>query len=235
MLNRTILTLLILLTINLLQAQDIQVLNPENGTQVTDTLTITGNTTHDYSQNLWVYNASSNDLGIKVKFDIIDLAKNAYYAYCWDQCYGSVRSGHTSGVLTVSAGDTNKTSLRVDYDPQGYEGYSLFRLSVFSDNSNDTAVVYIAFDIKASTPVIDPATTLSIYPNPATRELTVKSPELNGATVELINLLGKTVYKSVIKDSKSLINVEDYLPGVYILKISRDTQTQILKKVIITH
>ncbi len=226
---------LVLFAVKVVFAQDIQVLDPSTSSPLDDTLVVTGDETHDYSVSLWVYNASTKSLDIKVEFDIIELAKDAYYAYCWDNCYGSVRSGHVSGSLTVNAGDTNKTSLRVDYDPKGYTGYSLFRLKVFSDSTQDTAIAYVAFDIKAGTLVIDPQTQIEIYPNPATSILFIRLAQGNEQTLQLFDILGNIVYEGKITGQLKTIDVSNLKPGVYILSIGQKDKHNMLRKIIITH
>ena len=226
---------LALVAVFAINAQDIQVLDPGTSSPLTDTLLVTGDNTHDYSVSLWVYNSSTKSLNIKIEFDILELAKKVYYAYCWDNCYGSVRSGHISGSLTVNAGDTNKTSLRVDYDPQGYSGYSLFRLKVFSDDSQDTAIAYVGFDIKAGTPVIDPASKIEIYPNPADRLLFISLAQSNEQIIQLFDILGNVVYEGKITERVKTIDVSGLRPGVYILSIGQGDKHNILRKIIITH
>ncbi len=215
------------------QAQDIQILSPQDGNQITDTIKVTGSPNSDYSVNLWVYNASAHDLDIKAELDVFEQAKNCSYAYCWDNCYGNVRSGHVSGALTLAAGDTNKTALRLDYDPQGYEGYSLFGLELFADSTQDTATVYVSFQIKAGTPVIDQTQNIDIYPNPAKSVLIIHRNDTYNAHVQLVNLLGKTVLFKKFIGNELKIDVSKFEPGIYILILRGQSKTMLLRKVII--
>ena len=71
---------------------------------------------------------------------------------------------------------------------------------------------------------------VSIYPNPSKDNLTIETNSNTEQRLEIINLIGQTVYtNSIIK--KATINTSAFAKGVYILKLSSDKET-IVKKFI---
>ncbi|MBI5217936.1 MAG: T9SS type A sorting domain-containing protein [Bacteroidia bacterium] len=72
--------------------------------------------------------------------------------------------------------------------------------------------------------------TIKIYPNPVSNELIIENYSLSETNVELLNIVGQTLYCSTIgKHSK--INMITMPSGVYILKIHSEKGT-VLKKIV---
>ena len=71
---------------------------------------------------------------------------------------------------------------------------------------------------------------LSLYPNPAKENLTIKTTSNSNTEqrLEIINLMGQTVYTSYI-NKKATINTSAFANGVYILKLSSDKETIVRK------
>ncbi|NOR73777.1 MAG: T9SS type A sorting domain-containing protein [Draconibacterium sp.] len=75
---------------------------------------------------------------------------------------------------------------------------------------------------------------LNVYPNPTNNKLNIQCSNLNSeASIELINSNGQVIYNSEITSHQlKVIDVKDYSPGVYAVRILSDDKTEI-KKVII--
>jgi len=69
---------------------------------------------------------------------------------------------------------------------------------------------------------------ISIYPNPATDNLTIETNFNEEHRLEIINLLGQTIYTTYI-GRKSIINTSNYSCGLYILKIYTDKEIIVRK------
>ena len=69
---------------------------------------------------------------------------------------------------------------------------------------------------------------LSIYPNPTKNNLTIETNNNTEQRIEILNLIGQTVYTSYI-NKKATINTSAFANGVYILKISSDKETVVRK------
>ena len=67
-----------------------------------------------------------------------------------------------------------------------------------------------------------------IYPNPATNNLTIETNFNEEQRLEIINILGQTIYTTHI-GRKVIINTSNYASGLYILKIYTDKEIVIRK------
>jgi len=61
---------------------------------------------------------------------------------------------------------------------------------------------------------------ISIYPNPTKDNLTIETNSNTEQRLEITNLIGQTVYTSIINKKKATINTSSFANGVYILKLS---------------
>ena len=69
---------------------------------------------------------------------------------------------------------------------------------------------------------------VSIYPNPTKDNLTIETNTNTEQRLEIINLIGQTVYTNII-NRKTTINTSAFTNGVYILKLSSDKETVVKK------
>ena len=70
---------------------------------------------------------------------------------------------------------------------------------------------------------------IKIYPNPAKDILTIETNLNKEQRLEIINLIGQTVYSTIINNTKALINTSAFANGVYILKLYNDKETVVRK------
>ncbi len=69
---------------------------------------------------------------------------------------------------------------------------------------------------------------ISVYPNPIKNNLTIETNSIKEQRLEIINLIGQTVYTIYI-NKKATINTSAFANGVYILKLSSDKETAVRK------
>lgn len=67
------------------------------------------------------------------------------------------------------------------------------------------------------TPKTPPTSFVSVYPNPATHELTITSPF--EASVYLLNLQGKIWMQTAVTEGESLINIQAIPAGLYVIRV----------------
>jgi hypothetical protein len=63
---------------------------------------------------------------------------------------------------------------------------------------------------------------IAIYPNPTNKTVTIDLgvSDLNNATIEIFDLLGKTVYQQKVTSKVHAINLAQIQNGIYIVKFS---------------
>jgi len=69
---------------------------------------------------------------------------------------------------------------------------------------------------------------IMIYPNPAKDNFTIETNTNIEQRIEILNLIGQTVYISNIKN-KAIVNTSAFASGVYIIKLYTDKETKIIK------
>lgn len=94
----------------------------------------------------------------------------------------------------------------------------------FQDTLADTLVLEIAsvFD--------NERTDFSVYPNPATSQITVKSEHLADAELKLTDATGKLIKIITIKKNETVIDVNDLSKGLYFISVEREN---IFEKIIV--
>ena len=73
----------------------------------------------------------------------------------------------------------------------------------------------------------DPTDEFTITPNPAKSQLNIKLPNADeDLKIEVFDVLGKRVYKGLITQLESSINVTNWKSGVYLVRVSNEKITQ---------
>jgi len=74
---------------------------------------------------------------------------------------------------------------------------------------------------------------IEIYPGIVKDKMSISSPELqNNARISIYNLYGKVVYSSSISGSFTEIDMNSYIPGVYIVKIDIHRNTVLTRTIV---
>lgn len=72
-----------------------------------------------------------------------------------------------------------------------------------------------------------------VYPNPCSDYLFIKTNHEDSYSIEITNTLGERIYKEeAISDFNKIIYIQDYAPGLYVLKISNDRNQNLWFKII---
>lgn len=150
-------------------------------------------------------------------------------------CYKDPRSQYTTYGSDELMNDLNHGLLLDDY--------SLYNPNVFCYGAYDAGTVYtanlrpqIAFHVTcndcSNVNVEDmEKENITVYPNPASSNLTVTLAGNEAATVQLFNLVGQQVYSETAVNSAS-INVSSLKAGVYMLKVSQNGKVYTSKVVV---
>lgn len=73
---------------------------------------------------------------------------------------------------------------------------------------------------------------VDVYPNPANEVLNIELQEISRYEVELTDINGRVVYKSKIRNPKSVIEISDFANGIYLLTLENSEQRTTVKVVI---
>jgi hypothetical protein len=72
---------------------------------------------------------------------------------------------------------------------------------------------------------------LGVYPNPASKQLTIDGATI-GATIQVNNIIGQTIYKGTIQSAKETINTSLWTPGGYLLHLTNKDGNSVVRRVV---
>ena len=74
---------------------------------------------------------------------------------------------------------------------------------------------------------------INIYPNPTKDKITIDlgTNVISNTSIQVIDLLGKTLLQQIVKSSKTTINLNNYSKGIYLIKINNLSNNKVYKVV----
>ncbi|NPA35968.1 MAG: T9SS type A sorting domain-containing protein [Chlorobi bacterium] len=208
-----------LLLSSIINAQVYTILSENNVDITGDTAWFEAGSNEDLSLAFSVKNNDAIAHDVKIKFEVEQLVEGSNYAFCWDQCYASPRSGFISGAVTIDANSTNSNGFQVDFSPLGNSGETLFKFSFFEDGSTDTSIVFIGFKISNITSINENTGKIKLYPNPANKFVIVENLTDETTNIVLKSMDGRTVKSKKYSGNKTIIDISDLKAGIYIVHI----------------
>ena len=121
-------------------------------------------------------------------------------------------------------GDTNQT-YTVSLPISSQSCYSVTITNIYGCSATSDTICYLPLGISEDIN----NNGISIYPSPFKDNLTIETNSNKEQRLEIINLIGQTVYTTIINDKKTTINTSSFAKGVYILKLSSDKETAVRK------
>jgi hypothetical protein len=147
------------------------------------------------------------------------------YTYQWNPTIGLTNP--TAPLTTISL--TNTTSSNVDY---------VYTLTSFLDGTACEGQDTVTISVK---PVVNgiedaPFATLQLYPNPGKGGFMLESQSFQGQSVsiQLFNSIGQKVHatQDLLSDGKYEVRLVQPISGIYFVKISANSRTQIVKYIV---
>ena len=90
-------------------------------------------------------------------------------------------------------------------------------------------------DTNVSVENIDLSHLVTVYPNPTTGHVTVRSDEFVIHEICLYDLNGKQVIRRRVDDLKTELELLNFAPGTYLLQLQMRDGEIVRKKVLLTH
>lgn len=142
---------------------------------------------------------------------------------------GSMNAEQGSSIVCGSPGEvllmgSFEKQLNVDPDGRGIFLNSKGMQDIFIMKLVSTS---IAVEAKEMNEALD----VGVYPNPVTGTLNIDARNESNLSFEILDILGKTVNKGINNSRITPIDLSDYTPGIYYVKLSNESQ-QIIYKII---
>jgi hypothetical protein len=111
-------------------------------------------------------------------------------------------------------------------DPDLFTGNNYYRI-VWHSRDFDSLIspVRTIFYTKDTVPII---TTISVYPNPTTGDLTIKTPS-QCREIQIFDVLGRKLMDKAVQGNVQELNIAPFTPGVYFLKLFTDSGNKLIK------
>ena len=201
-----------------LKAQSFTI-TPSDSVSVIETVT---NMNDEVVLYAYVTNDSSVDLTFKWRVNTSDYPSGWDVSYCDNtDCLDLSFSNQNTFVLKADS----TSILKMAYLPYLTSGVSEIDMSVSIDGVPSSAVSVKYYAGVTANPVgiktID-ATTLSLYPNPATNFVQIKGIDnvSNVNTIEVYSIIGKKIFSNEVSSLSDLkLNIQNLENGVYMVKL----------------
>ena len=170
---------------------------------------------------------------VNVGGQYIDSASTAYHIYAMEWTPTAITFSIDSTVHYTYEPSVQDASTWPFDNPQ----YLLMNIAIQSTIDTSLTAMEMLVDYvrvyQSSTMSTDEleATSVEIYPNPASDELHILQP-FGTAEATLWNLNGQRVRQWTLEDFRSTTNISDLAPGTYLLEINHDQQ-QVQRRVIV--
>lgn len=146
------------------------------------------------------------------------------------------REGYDVDGSDASINDLNTSlcAMEFSYDPNilFYEGYVNNKIWIGA-LKRPAIGVHVTCDDCAWVNIEDvEENDMVVRPNPATEAFTVDFAQDAPATVQLFNLVGQQVYSAEVNASNLSVNVSEFNPGVYMLRVAQDGKVYTSKVIV---
>ena len=197
------------------------------------------------SVNALVENTSAAPMELTIRRVIESPVSSWIDDLCWGsssfpvegQCYNGIQATNpytTFHIQTVNAGDNGilKASIKPKDPDYGCGDYKYY---IVLDGTTILDSIEITVCKTASIEELVPALSISVAPNPANSYFKVKTNNVEGATIQVVDVLGNVVLKETVMGTSKTINTESFRNGIYFVRVKADNQRPINRKVIVSH
>ncbi|NRD20857.1 T9SS type A sorting domain-containing protein [Winogradskyella eckloniae] len=193
-------------------------------------------TTADYNWKFKVTNTSGSDIYMRIFVDEMINSDGSDFQLCFNGiCLNSIslNSGYPSTPALIAAGSTN--SAGNDFWNQSTSGIAMswtFRFQAFDASGNTIGTpLSVTYNYDSSLNIEESEfSNLEVYPTSTKDELTVSSNE--DLSVEIFDLLGRSVKKTNVTSGRDSINVANLSAQPYIIRFTNEAGQTITKKII---
>ena len=201
--------------------------------------------TNTISINALVNNASAASMALTLTRVIDSPVSSWTDDLCWGsstnslegQCYFGIQATNpytTPDVQTVDPGDNGIMQAKVNPKDPDF-GCGDYKYYVVQDGTIILDSIMISVCKTVSVEELAPALSITVAPNPANSYFKVKTNDVEGATIKVVDVLGNVVLKETVMGSSKTINTESFRNGVYFVRVEAENQRPINRKVIVRH
>ena len=233
---KKIFTLLVMMSVLVVNAQTIRILQDGNALNDCDTVFVPVDENGDQVDAFFGYqNMTNNAIEFRVRKEVISMPQDADMMFCIGDCYtGNLSQPQTMAAGQIIGADDHLLAFHTIYS--GSSEAALVKYTFFlTDNENDKTSFFIAYGGSSSIKPTDMAKILNAYPNPASRMVNIEyaAPSSN-ANLVIKNLTGREVYRTAVSlTGKKQVDISQFNPGVYLYGVEVDGKMLCTKKLLV--
>jgi hypothetical protein len=233
---KKIFTLLVMMSVLVVNAQTIRILQDGNALNDCDTVFVPVDEHGDQVDAFFGYqNMSNNAIEFKVHKEVISMPLDGDMMFCIGDCYtGAYSQPQTLAAGQIVGSDDHQYAFHAIYS--GSNEAALVKYTFFLTNDeNDKVSFFIAYGESSSIKPTDMAKILNAYPNPASRMVNIEyaAPTANASLV-IKNLTGREVYRTAVSQTgKKQIDLSQFNPGVYLYGVEVGGKMLCTKKLLV--
>jgi len=149
--------------------------------------------------------------------------------YIIEKSTDSIHFNKIGEVPAVPHTDSLQTYQYTDQQLTPGNNYYMLILYDVNGDSLESPVRKIFYVPAPPIPPVPPITTsLQVYPNPTTGDITIKTPS-QCREIQIFDLLGRKLFDKAVQGYVQQINIAPYTPGVYFLKLFTDSGNKLIK------
>ena len=202
--------------------------------------------TNKIDVNALVNNTTSDPITLTVERVITAPVGSWIDDLCWatssdgglsGQCYNGIQASNpyvTPDAFVVDPGDNGVFKGTIKPKDPDY-GCGSYRYYFILDGTTILDSIDVSVCKTASVEEVEPALSISVAPNPANSYFKVKTNDVSGAKVQVLDVLGNVVLKDTKIGSSKTIDTSNFRSGVYFVKVTAENQRPINRKVIVRH
>lgn len=140
------------------------------------------------------------------------------------------------GTGDVTAQDNCTSSLTISQDPpagtQLSQGNYFITFEATDDSANTGSCTFqVAVEAPLGTDDFSLESGISLFPNPASNEITVSSKNADITSLQIVDMLGKTVLRSEgLRIQNTTVNIAQLTSGIYFVVVNNQVSKKIVKK-----
>lgn len=202
--------------------------------------------TSNVDVNALINNTSGAAMNLTVERVILNPIASWIDNMCWatstdngltGQCYNGIQATNpyiSPNSYVVEDGDNGVFKATIEPKNPDY-GCGDYRYYFIQDGITILDSIDITVCKTASVEELAPALSISVAPNPAKSYFTVKTNDVQGATVQIVDVLGNVVLKETVMGTSKTINTQNFRNGVYFIRVAADNQRTVNRKLIVRH
>ena len=232
---KKIFTLLLMMSVLVVNAQTIKLFYQDNALNDGDTVFVPfDGHGGDVDVFFGYQNMTNAAIEFQIRKEVLFMEGEGDMMFCIGDCY----TGNLSQPQSMAAGQIVSASDQMAFHTiySGSSDPAMVKYTFFlTNNENDKTSLYIVYGSGSSVKPVDLVKSLNAYPNPAVRVVTIDyvAPTANAYLV-IKNLTGREVYRVAVSQSgKRQVDISSFNAGVYLYGIESDGKMLCTKKLLV--